>query len=393
MSTRPYSLYITDAWSGQAWGRTTYASSPALPVSDATPSTLLSFALDRCPSASGLYLNCLTAQRLSSDSNYNPILPYVSASHIEVSCNARDARLSATATVGLTFHSPGGVASLACQVEASVTGASLAYAEVPLIASPAMWPVWIDAVLVSPNGLSRSAVLGSLATVSTSESVLQPASLLSSVKGQWEHVNVTVSLRSTQALLGLQSTVTRSVVLRAESAVAFGNDTTATVGDATVDVLAVSTDGLWILLQMPAAVDVCSSGNSADCGYATLLLSNAPRDAPRCALACPPFCPGRLDPPYIVPIVTNDSGVVTHSSCSGTSHPDFGPPTSPRSASAHVHWFLLCSELLSVWRIHWTRSRERVPTHQIQLRRSARTDLVLACCGLPRRGSVSRRFS
>ncbi len=74
-----------------------------------------------------------------------------------------------------------------------------------------------------------------------------------------------------------------------------------------VSVLGISADGKWIVVSTPSALALCGRSDGADCGYATLGLTNPGSNGSANAspssfspsgivhsatLACPPFCPG-----------------------------------------------------------------------------------------------------
>ena len=222
-----------------------------------------------------------------------------------------------------------GPGSLTCEVAAG--GVGVARASIALLASPALWPLWTDAVIVSTTGLTRSAVLGRTANAtgavlaaacrpgpdsagrpscsgSVAVALTDPRAVLAAVRATWASSPLPSS-NATLPPFTLTLVGQALVVLRAPQR-AFGNGTAAAVGAAPAPALASSSDGEWILLSTPSQADICGSGSgsssgSGECGYRTLALSNAP--AP--PVACPPFCPGSL-PPAAFPLVVNSSGTL-----------------------------------------------------------------------------------
>jgi hypothetical protein len=65
------------------------------------------------------------------------------------------------ASVSAAFDSAASTGTLACQVySATDSGSSLGYATAPLAITSSRWPVWEDAILVAPSGITLSSRLG-----------------------------------------------------------------------------------------------------------------------------------------------------------------------------------------------------------------------------------------
>ena len=87
------------------------------------------------------------------------------------------------------------------------------------------------------------------------------------------------------------------------------NATNATVGGTRCTISAVSNNGEWAILDTPTSKALCGS-DSVECGYARLVLANAPSPGIRGAsLACPPFCPGTVSG-GVVPIISDDGSII-----------------------------------------------------------------------------------
>jgi hypothetical protein len=202
---------------------------------------------------------------------------------------------------------------------------------IPLAASPTRWPLFDDAILVGRTGLARSARLGSTvdlnaaivfaataaanisgrcdaetesynctsasksatAPITLDSALSSPAVVLSAAIAAWRGVqllpNATAQAPSSGfslTLAGVSWVALRGAVVAsprrrlsqesgsvAEGARPFTNATTAWLGGAPCTIAAVSSDGLWALLQTPSPEALCGS-NTTPCGYAPLSLSN-----------------------------------------------------------------------------------------------------------------------
>ena len=210
-------------------------------------------------------------------------------------------------------------------------GSSLARASLSVSATPALWPIWSDAILVSTTGLMRSAVLGQ--TVNATPALLaascpagggpcggagvasalaRPRVVLDAVRATWGSCSLPSSndTSSLSPAFALTLVGPALLVLRAPQR-AFLNATAATVGLTPARVLAASDDGQWLLLETPTEEVVCAGLDPrTDCGYFGLALANpAPGGSSRgfCPpITCPPFCPGELDA-GVIPLVVNSS--------------------------------------------------------------------------------------
>lgn len=322
-SPRPISLAIL--LGNKALG----SDSLPLQVSDAFPLHSLALELGSCPSstvAAGVILLSCSATGLNSTLYADVVQSGPVLSPCSPSSNDP---VTLPQTVSLGLYAMGGIPGqglLTCEV--SLGGASLARASVPVASSPALWPVWSDAIVVSAVGLMHSIVLGETVNVTSAlvaakypdsgvsadvlaSALASPRAVLDVARAVWgAHPLPPSSLDFSLTLVGQTFVVLRS--LRR----AFVAKTAATVGLVSATVLNTSGDGEWILLRMPSGADICDGvPANEDCGYFPLSLFN-PTEGPSPAayyppITCPPFCPGALAA-GVAPFVVSDPATGLH---------------------------------------------------------------------------------
>lgn len=299
-------------------------------VSDAFPSYSLTLELGSCPFSTAdtgsVELSCTAALSAGSTSTlYSEVVQAGST----LSCRpSSDVSVPLPQVVFLGLYSLGGSSgrgTLTCEVSMGSVG--LARASVPVIVSPARWPLWSDAIVVSTAGLMRSVVLGETVNVTSAllEAVCQdrvscgggedfmaialtsPSAVLEAVRTAWASYHLPPSAPDFSLTL-----VGQTLVVLRSSHFAFVNETTASVGIVSATVLNTSRDGEWLLLKTPLEADICDGvAANEDCGYFPLALSNPiVRAAPVTfapAISCPPFCPGEVAIGSTVPLVVESS--------------------------------------------------------------------------------------
>ena len=311
------------------------SASGTLDVSDANPPLALELQLGRCPAAAAetdvfevacsatLQLDVAAAvffaEALPGAADAPPACPSSSAGAIP---------LPQSVTVGLYGGAAGGAGTLTCEVSSG--GRGLARASVPINATPALWPLWSDAILVSTTGLMRSAVLGQ--TVNATPALLAaacpagrgpcggagvasalalPRVVLDAARATWGSSPLPMSNDTSSSPAFALTLVGPALLVLRASQRAFLNATVAAVGPTPARVMASSDDGQWLLLETPTEEVVCAGLDpSTDCGYFGLALANPAPGGPSpgfCPpITCPPFCPGELDA-GVVPLVVNSS--------------------------------------------------------------------------------------
>ena len=382
---------------------TAFVAASSLAVSDSLAPAVLRLWLNRCPTASD-------AARLAAASAACTVLPrggatradfYAATSALPPAATALadsfsgvaalaavaapcdptsslPALLSPAVAVGVPFGTAAAAATLACRITAANSGVSLAYAAVAVAATPTLWPVWDDAILVIGSGFMRSARLGvvvnataallsAYGTASEAQSAAlgslvaaaasTPAAALQAAQVVWAAVPLPNSSSPSAAAFTLTLSGSSTVVLRSAGstrAFAPGGVTNASVGSAPCNVSAVSADGRWALLQTPTAVQLCGT-EATDCGYATLSLSNAPTSAGQqlrgATLPCPPFCAGAVGG-GVIPVATGDGGFALGTAPAAGAPgalPVMLPAVPAASTSQGVYYTVACSQ---VWVEH-----------------------------------------
>ena len=291
---------------------------------------------------------------------------------------------------------------MSCQVFDSLSGGSLGFETAPIAITPSLWPAWEDAILVASASTMRSARLGvSLNATAAFVAVLScnasfangggglsgdckallanatlPADssvVLATAASVWG--GVALPNASDSSGFSLTLTGTSLVVLRA-ARVAFSSDLNASLGGVPCAVLAVTSDGLWALVQTPPPAQLCGSVSN-ECGYRTFRLSVSSGASPNttsntyagASLACPPICPGSIDPPSRVPAFLAVAADATLVSISGMSEGALSISAVASSAAAAVssgglYYTLACSQvrkLRVIQRGHVNRFRFLVP--------------------------------
>lgn len=307
-------------------------------VSDSLPVVPIFLWLNRCPTGNDLasaVVQCAAAAGSQLFAAVGPSAANVGASvsaTLAAPCQASASTpvlLAPSAWVGVFFSSDEFFASattVECTVTNSASGQVLASAVVPFSVLPTKWPLWEDAMSINAIGTMRSARIGipvnataalidaAVATSAVGGATLEsalatPAAVMLAAQRLWANSTLAPGGPSAPGF-SLTLVGASRVVLRAVAGMpAFSlNSSNASVGSAHGTISAVSTDGAWAVLDTPSAAELCGS-DSAECGYAKLLLSNRGTLALRgAALTCPPFCPGAVGG-GVVPLAQSDGFV------------------------------------------------------------------------------------
>jgi hypothetical protein len=239
-----------------------------------------------------------------------------------------------------------------------------------LVALASPWPLFVDAILIGVNGLSRSGRLGVTRNISAeliaaacSRGGLRDCSVSLDVAFSDQSAVLTAALDSWGGVLlptaraaatidtpfSMTLAGTSWVVLRAQerrALPAFSNATKVWLGSAPCTGAAVSDDGFWALLRTPSPAAICGS-NSTACGYMTLTITNPVTGAIpsyNLSISCPPFCPDSFDAAVATPFAPSTAGVIAL----GTIPPPVSggaPVLLPTSdyATAGIYYTLACS--------------------------------------------------
>jgi hypothetical protein len=328
--------------------------SPAIELilSDALAPAVVALWLSRCPTDSGgtvsTTIECSATPLgppISILYNYSQrrasrtasLYSSQSSKTVSVDCDPRSAAvvpLGTASTVGAYFGTGTEAGQLSCRFRSSFPSSLQdIHFQLPLRVQSALWPTWDDAIIVLASGLMRSARLGSVRNgtsallvhaVSTSvESALGNAwAVLRATRATWEGTELLAASVQTFSVTvtGASLTVLRS------SQQTLSLDMHVSLGFGECNVLAVSDDSSWALLQTPPTLAACynpqasraasSRVPSDDCGYVSFVINTTAsatmveggfRGA---ALACPPFCGGAVHAPTSVPIVDARSGTL-----------------------------------------------------------------------------------
>lgn len=392
VSRQPFSLRLIAATAGAIPPDFSAPMSPEtrpIHVSDSAAATPVAVWISRCPGL-GVSLRCtadagVAQPLLWSDAVQSPYITGVisSAGSACDSSSTSPVLLSVSASVGAAFRTAGGAASMSCQVFDSSSGGSLGFETAPLAITPSLWPVWEDAVLVASASAMRSARLGVslnataafIAALSCNASFAgsrggvsddcqalltnatlptDPSAVLATVASVWG----SLALPNASDSSGFSLTLTGAslVVLRA-ARVAFSLGLNVSLGGVPCVVLAVTADGLWALVQTPPPAQLCGSV-STECGYRTFRLSlrsgasanTTSNTYAGASLACPPICPGSIDPPSRVPAFLAVAADATLVSISGTAAGALSVSAVASSAAAAVssgglYYTLACSQV------------------------------------------------
>jgi len=343
-----------------------------------------------------------------------------SDTNVAADCNPNSASpvlFHSFVSVGAFFKSGGGLRVLSCRISDTRSGLSLAYATVPIKVLPTMWPLWDDAILVSAAGIMRSSRLGRVVNA-TRDLTIAASSTLSNSTG--DAVTVASALASPVTVISATRAIFENRSLRTTSNGAFTvtltgsslvvlrrdqdsegyfpafsiNNTNASLAGVLCNISAVSDDGAWALLSTPSSEILCGS-LTEDCGYVSLMTSNAPTAASLGSkLVCPPFCPAAIG----VPIATAQGRLVL-----GLDPPPAAPfslpvilPPAPLSSSEGVYYAAACAQT-GVWtdpndgclsrseqpRVLWLCIWRRRWLHPVPQRRPVSRGLsTLGACGL-----------
>lgn len=358
MTPEPYTLHFIPAPPNQV------TSSVANPVtiSDSDAAYSLALAMSRCPSDAG---GVLAGALQCSVSPAGPIarshrngsvgvelyhsLPSAVAIEVgPIQCDPTSiapVTLGVTEAVGAYFGGGRGSGTLVCRLTSTSAtasrGATLAMGSLGVSTSPALWPLWEDAIIVTDFGLMRSPRLGRSFNATApllqaggdgdvAAAVRNLTAVVAAAQSVWSD---TAFPSKDDASSAFSMTLTGSTVIVLRSLQpAFRRGSTATLGMGTCTVGAVSDDGMWLALVTPQSNTTCASARAGtDCGYVTLTVNTSLAAAPLgsseslvtarvitvtaaargldmsvsdvaseitsrlgVALPCPPFCPGAI---------------------------------------------------------------------------------------------------
>lgn len=311
-------------------------------ISDSLAPVSIGLVLSRCPAAStvggvSVAVACVVGPPVFTavSSPVSPVLPCDPAA-------AAPLPLALSVAIEVAFGVDAGcTATLTCSASDAATRGPLATRALPLAISPTAWPLWEDAILVTPAGLMRSSRLGEVRNASDAllsatsahgrrlvAATADPPAILHAARAVWGGEplpNTSAAEATAGSVFQVSLTGLSTLVLRSPAA-AFPAGTTALLGAAGCAIGAVSADGRWLVLTTPAASAVCSGAAGTDCGYVPLTVNTTPavqyaqragRNASDAsadasgslippgtrgaALTCPPFCPGAVSSPAVVP--------------------------------------------------------------------------------------------
>ena len=393
-----------------------------LAVSDSIAATPVVLGLSRCPSdviggELSVSLSCSVSpagplashnSSMQSTALFQELMSFAPVPAGPVSCDPSSndpVALSVSNRVGAYFGSRSGVGTLRCLVSSEASASSpgnlVAVGTQPVVVSATLWPLWVDAILVTDFGIMRSSRLGvsfnatqALLLLSgcgdVAEATRNLSAVLDAASAMWESIPLPVSAVA-ESTFSMTLTGSTTVVLRASQA-AFRAGTTATLGAGICMVGDVSENGMWLALVTPPTNATClsSASTTSDCGYVPLRVNTTTgpiassvsssvasgplgpadvhigddgvayvADPLGAALSCPPFCPGAVSGvgssgesvSAIVPFPLHDGtfSLATNPSAVGVAI-EPGILTSESSAllsastSAGVYYALACSE-------------------------------------------------
>lgn len=291
-----------------------------LELSDSIAPATVVVSLDPCTTETALRVRCVAAAAQANSTVLMGVnqLP-LSSDVVVVTCASTASKLlPVKVLVGASWGSASGSSSLVCEAFQAQTGNSIAAGTLDLVAFATLWPEFSQAIVVSHEGVMRSALDGG--TLNVSSALL--------AEGCFEDVNCTITTvaRSPYIALGVAQdtwgdvyyasaaatgaadaasnallftmTVTGSTVI-----VLFGNHpafsvgVNVTIGGAPCSEITVSPDRQWVSFLSPSADTLCpgQAAQQVDCGYQALVISNSHGDGQFVysgTLACPPYCPG-----------------------------------------------------------------------------------------------------
>lgn len=191
-------------------------------------------------------------------------------------------------TVGATYGTAGCTTMLVCELFDGPT--SIGRSIRPLSLTPTRWPRWIDAIAVMPgSALMRSALLKSTvnasghllascryilaAGCSLVETMQSPVLMLAAAQAVWGVAALPLVVGSSPLPFSLSLAGITWVILRGAVQGSFSNATQITLGNVNCSMLAISTDGAWILVATPSPKAICGF-DTVGCGYVALAVSN-----------------------------------------------------------------------------------------------------------------------
>ena len=310
-------------------------------VSDSVPPLMLGLWLSACPavdaSTEPFTVSC------SAVGSSSGVAPYTAVYDGSVGACAGAATSLGSIALGATYGTAGGSGTLTCEVF-SKSGASDAYASVALVVSQTLWPVWEDAVVVSPitgflwstrlgraapDSASALAVAAGCGTTSNFSSACErsviaaariPSVVLAAAQAAWGSTALPENGLGGASSYVLSVPPAAVLVLRARRRAFAPNATNVSLGGVPCGATVVSDDGRWVAFATPPPAALCNGSLTGECGRATLVVSTASQQslqrrlaaavvpAPRGAsLACPPFCPGAVGS-LVIPAAMDAAG-------------------------------------------------------------------------------------